>query len=355
MNAFRIARNELRRLSTGTLPKLAMFALVMVPLLYASFYLYANYDPYGRLDKLPAAVFTEDAGAKDSNGAERNVGREVTDELVKSGTFQWHQVSEKDARDGVRDDKYSFAIGIPHDFSKALLSSGNFEPQQATITLTTNDANNYLSGTIAKQVADQVRKTIAEKVGSEAADKFLVGFSTIYGKISEATDGAKQLADGAAKLQTGQHQLADGASQLATGSSSLATGLGTLKSSTASLPSQTQKLADGAGQVADGNQKVASAGSLAASASSDVMGRIDSYRTQLAAKLQESGMPENLKDSILADYDKLRTDANQANGKIQSANGDLQKLSSGARQVSDGAHQLASASPQLANGIAQAS
>ncbi|MGH8921069.1 MAG: hypothetical protein ACRD0H_22505, partial [Actinomycetes bacterium] len=54
LNAFRIALNELRRLSTGTLPKLAMAALVLVPLLYASFYLYANYDPYGRLDKLPA-------------------------------------------------------------------------------------------------------------------------------------------------------------------------------------------------------------------------------------------------------------------------------------------------------------
>lgn len=355
LNAFRIARNELRRLSTGTLPKLAMFALVMVPLLYASFYLYANYDPYGRLDKLPAAVFTEDAGAKDSNGAERNVGREVTDELVKSGTFQWHQVSEKDARDGVRDDKYSFAIGIPHDFSKALLSSGNFEPQQATITLTTNDANNYLAGTIAKQVADQVRKTIAEKVGSEAADKFLVGFSTIYGKISEATDGATKLADGAAKLQTGQHQLADGASQLATGSSSLATGLSTLKSSTAQLPSQTQKLADGAGQVADGNQKIADAASVAASASGDLQSRLDSYRSQLNTQLHDAGLSDSQVNDILSRLDQLRTPVNDANGKIQSANGDVQKLASGARQVSDGAHQLASASPQLASGIAQAS
>lgn len=355
LNAFRIAGNELRRLSTGTLPKLAMFALVMVPLLYASFYLYANYDPYGRLDKLPAAVFTEDAGAKDSSGAVRNVGREVTDELVKSGTFQWHQVSEKDARDGVRDDKYSFAIGIPHDFSKALLSSGNFEPQQATITLTTNDANNYLAGTIAKQVADQVRKTIAEKVGSEAADKFLVGFSTIYGKISEATDGATKLADGAAKLQTGQHQLADGASQLASGSASLATGLGTLKSSTAQLPSQTQKLADGAGQVADGNQKIADAASVAASASGDLQGRLDSYRAQLNTQLHDAGLSNSQVNDILSRLDQLRTPVNDANGKIQSANGDVQKLASGARQVSDGAHQLASASPQLANGIAQAS
>ncbi|MFD5089560.1 YhgE/Pip family protein [Amycolatopsis thailandensis] len=354
MNPVRIAANELRRLSSGTLPKLAMVALVLVPLLYASFYLYANYDPYSRLDKLPAAVFTSDAGAKDSAGAERNVGREVTDELVKSGTFQWHEVSQEEALKGVRNDNYSFAIGIPRDFSTALLSSGNLQPQQATITLTTNDANNYLSGTIAKQVAEQVRKTIAEKVGSEAADKFLVGFSTIYGKIQEAANGASQLADGAGKLKTGQQQLADGANQLASGSSQLATGLGTLKSSTAQLPAQTQKLADGAGQVADGNQKVSDAASLAATASGDIQGKLDGYRTQLAQDLRAAEVPEAKVQEILSRLDTLRSPVDQANTKIQGANSQLVQLASGARQVSDGAHQLASATPQLTSGIAQA-
>ncbi|WP_410660007.1 YhgE/Pip family protein [Amycolatopsis sp. lyj-112] len=354
MNPVRIAANELRRLSSGALPKLAMVALVLVPLLYASFYLYANFDPYSRLDKLPAAVFTADAGTKDDAGAERNVGREVTDELVKSGTFQWHEVSPEEAAKGVRDDTYSFAIGIPRDFSAALLSSGNFQPQQATITLTTNDANNYLSGTIAKQVAEQVRKTIAEKVGSEAADKFLVGFSTIYGKIQEASTGASQLADGAGKLKSGQQQLADGASQLASGSSQLATGLGTLKSSTAQLPAQTRKLADGAGQVADGNQKVADAASLAATASGDIQGKLDTYRTQLAQDLRDAGVPETQVQEILSRLDGLRSPVDQANTKIQTANGQLTQLASGARQVSDGAHQLASATPQLTSGIAQA-
>ncbi|EMD25831.1 YhgE/Pip domain-containing protein [Amycolatopsis azurea] len=354
MNPVRIAANELRRLSSGVLPKLAMVALVLVPLLYASFYLYANYDPYSRLDKLPAAVFTSDAGAKDSAGVERNVGREVTDELVKSGTFQWHEVSQDEALKGVRDDNYSFAIGIPRDFSTALLSSGNLQPQQATITLTTNDANNYLSGTIAKQVAEQVRKTIAEKVGSEAADKFLVGFSTIYGKIQEASTGASQLADGAGKLKTGQQQLADGANQLASGSSQLATGLGTLKSSTAQLPAQTQKLADGAGQVADGNQKVSDAASLAATASGDIQAKLDGYRTQLAQDLRAAEVPEAKVQEILSRLDTLRSPVDQANTKIQGANGQLIQLASGARQVSDGAHQLASATPQLTSGIAQA-
>ncbi|KZB86655.1 YhgE/Pip domain-containing protein [Amycolatopsis regifaucium] len=355
MNPVRIAGNELRRLSSGTLPKLAMVALVLVPLLYASFYLYANFDPYSRLDKLPAAVFTSDAGSKDSAGAERNVGREVTDELVKSGTFQWHEVSPDEAAKGVRDDTYSFAIGIPRDFSAALLSSGNFQPQQATITLTTNDANNYLSGTIAKQVAEQVRKTIAEKVGSEAADKFLVGFSTIYGKTQEAATGASQLADGAGKLKSGQQQLADGASQLASGSSELASGLGSLKSATAQLPAQTQKLASGAGQVADGNQKVADAASLAATASGDIQAKLDGYRTQLAQDLRNAGLPETQVQEILSRLDTLRSPVDQANTKIQGANSQLAQLASGARQVSDGAHQLASATPQLTSGIAQAS
>ncbi|WET77218.1 YhgE/Pip domain-containing protein [Amycolatopsis sp. QT-25] len=354
MNPVRIAANELRRLSAGTLPKLAMVALVLVPLLYASLYLYANYDPYSRLDKLPAAMFTVDAGSKDSAGAERNIGREVTDELVNSGTFQWHETSPGEAAKGVRDDTYSFAIGIPRDFSAALLSSGNLQPQQATITLTTNDANNYLSGTIAKQVAEQVRKTIAEKVGSEAADKFLIGFSTIYGKTQEAATGASQLADGAGELQSGQRQLADGATQLASGSAQLATGLGTLKSSTAQLPAQTKKLADGAGQVADGNQKVAVAASLAATASGDIQAKLDGYRTQLTKDLRDAGVPETGVQEILGRLDQLRSPVDEANTKIQGANTQLTQLASGARQVSDGAHALASATPQLTSGISQA-
>ncbi|MFE0021041.1 YhgE/Pip family protein [Amycolatopsis sp. NPDC059021] len=368
-SAFRIAANELRRLTAGTLPKLAMAALVLVPLLYASFYLYANYDPYGRLDKLPAAVYTSDAGAKDASGKDRNVGREVTDELVNSHTFQWHEVSQDEAAKGVKDGKYSFVIGIPHDFSAALLSVGNFQPQQATITLTTNDSNNYLSGTIAKQVAEQVRKTIAEKVGSEAADRFLVGFSTIYGKIAEASDGARQLADGAARLRGGQQELATGANQLATGSGTLANGLGTLKSSTTSLPSQAKQLADGAGrvadgagQVADGNQKVADAAALAAGASGDIQTKLNGYRTQLAQDLRNAGVPEAKVQEIVAKADQLRSPVDQANTKIQGANGELAKLaagsrqvSNGAQQVSSGAQQLSTAAPQLANGIAQAS
>ncbi|WP_116051636.1 YhgE/Pip family protein [Amycolatopsis palatopharyngis] len=355
MSGIRIALNELRRLTGGVLPKLAVAALILVPLLYASLYLYANYDPYGRLDKLPAAVVTADAGAADAEGDERDIGREVTDELLGSGTFQWHETSAEQAQAGVRDDKYSFAITIPRDFSAALLSSGNFEPRQATITLTTNDANNYLSGTIADQVAEQVRRTIAEKVGSEAADRFLLGFSTIHTKIKEAHGGAMTLADGATELRQGQQQLAGGAQQLASGSTELASGLTTLRQSTAELPAKTRQLAEGASQVAAGNATVAQAGSALAARSSELRDSLDNIDDQLAQRLREGGLSDTEIEHALGVFGQLRQPIDQADAAVQDASAKLTTLADGAQQVSDGAAQLAGATPALVQGIQRAS
>jgi putative membrane protein len=348
MSAFRIALNELRRLSTGTLPKLALLALVLVPLLYASFYLYANHDPYGRLNKLPAAVVVADTGAADQNGSSRNIGREISDELVKSGSFQWHEVSEQEAQSGVRNDKYSFSIGIPRDFSTALLSSGNFQPQQATITLTTNDANNYLSGTIADQVAEQIRKTITEKVGSEAADRFLVGFSTIYGKVQEAATGAAKLADGAGQLRTGQQQLADGAGKLSTG-------LATLKDNTAQLPTKSQELANGASQVSAGDAKIAEVSAALATGSSDLRKNLDNANDKIAQQLRDAGLDETSIQRVLDVLTGLKQPLDSANTKIQQTNGQIAALADGARKVADGAKQLADSTPALVNGISELS
>jgi putative membrane protein len=182
MTSIRIALNERRRQTAGTLPELAMVTAVLIPLLYASFYLYARFDPYSRLDKLSAAVVTSDAGT-DLGGQHRNVGREVSDELVKSGTFQWHEVSAEEALAGSAR-QLLFRHRHPQGLRRRAAVRGNFQPQQATI---------------AQQIAEQVRKTIAEKVGCEAADRFLVGFSTIYGKVAEAVNGAAKLADGPAQ------------------------------------------------------------------------------------------------------------------------------------------------------------
>ncbi|MBK1788494.1 YhgE/Pip family protein [Prauserella cavernicola] len=355
MSPLRIATGELRRLTSGTLPKLAVAALVLVPLLYASLYLYANYDPYGRLDKLPAAIVNADSGAQDGEGQQRELGKQVSDELVSSGSFQWHEVSADRADEGVRDDDYSFTITIPEGFSSALVSSGELDPRQAAITLTTNDANNYLSHTIATQVAEQIRDTIAKQVGEEAANQFLVGFSTIHGRTQEAANGASQLADGAGRLRDGQQELADGAQRLAGGSTQLATGLTTLRGSTESLPEQTRKLADGAGQVATGNTQIATIGSALAERSAQLSSELDGATGQLAQRLRDGGLAEEEVQHALGVVGELRAPLADANGQIQQAAGQLNTLADGSRQVATGAEQLAAAAPELTNGIADAS
>ena len=67
MTAIRLALTELRRVTAGRLPRAALIALVLVPTLYGGLYLYANKDPYGGLERVPAAVVVE-ARAGDAFG-----------------------------------------------------------------------------------------------------------------------------------------------------------------------------------------------------------------------------------------------------------------------------------------------
>ncbi|RZS34929.1 putative membrane protein [Herbihabitans rhizosphaerae] len=366
MSTVRLAITELRRVTSGTLPKLAVLALVIVPLLYGSLYLYANADPYGRLDKIPAAVVVADTGDN---------GRQVADKLRESGAFEWHEVDAAEAESGVRDGRYTFSLTLPQDFSAALASSGNFQPRQGFLTVTTNDANNYLVGTIADKVISEVRKSITSEVGSEAAERFLVGFATIYDKTREAADGATKLADGAVKardgagqlagggheLAAGQRQLydgskrlADGATRAAAGAGELSGGLNTLRDKTKPLPEQTAKLADGARQVAAGNERVAQTGEQVAGAAQTFVDHIGVLDAKIADALRKAGLPEAEVQRVLAQIRPLRGPVDEANGKVQGVAKDLRKLADGAHQVSDGAGKLAAATPALTGGIGQA-
>ena len=56
MTALRLALSELRRLTAGRMPRLAVLAIVLIPTMYASLYLWANHDPYGKLATVQAAL-----------------------------------------------------------------------------------------------------------------------------------------------------------------------------------------------------------------------------------------------------------------------------------------------------------
>jgi putative membrane protein len=377
----RLARSELKRMTGGLLPKLTILALTMVPLLYGAVYLYANWNPYGNLNQIDAALVMEDTGAATSDGGRLQAGQKVADSLVEGHVFNWQPVrSAAEADQGVSEGRYAFALKIPRDFSSNLASPGSFDAaSQAMLNVTTNDANNYLLSTIVDKLTTAVHATVAKEVGAETANQLLTGLGTIHTQMVKAAGGAGTLADGvarlrdgagtlhqgtgqleagAAELYNGEVKLRDGAAQLASGAGQLSGGLAQLKDKTAGLPADSQKLSAGAAQVAAGNAALNTK-------VQDVVGQLQAADTGLRTRVQESNdrlvaagvlTPEQAA-RVLADLDTAAASSpvTDARAKIQADAAQIQQLADGSAAVSAGAARLAAATPALTGAISTAS
>ncbi|KTR51836.1 YhgE/Pip domain-containing protein [Curtobacterium oceanosedimentum] len=379
-----LIRAELARLTATPLARLAFVALMVVPLLYGGAYLWANRDPYAKLDQVPAAIVDQDAGAT-LDGDRVDYGKDVAKEAIDGGDFKWTETTAADARSGVRNGTYDFVVTIPHDFSEHLVSAQGDDPQRAELVMTTADTNSYLASTIAEQAGKTMRTAVAERVGKQAAKTLLVGLADVRDSLGDAVDGAGQLAsgattaaDGASSLATGTQQLSDGAAQLASGTASLpsqtaqlnsgaqqvaagastlASGLQSAQQQTASLPSQTAQLNDGAQRVAAGNAALADEVD-SVSADVDAVQPIDAAAVlaQITANLPEGAtLTQAQQDAItkaVGDVNGAGASAKQTYASTKSA---VDQLRDGSAQVAAGTSALAAASPQLADGIASAS
>ena len=391
MTVLRLARSELKRMTGGLLPKLTILALALVPLLYGAVYLYANWDPYGKLNQIDAALVVQDSGAASADGTRLEAGRTVAESLVDNHVFNWKTVaSAGEADQGVSNGTYAFALKIPQDFSANLASPGSFDTaNQAMLNVTTNDANNYLLGTIVDKLTTAVHATVAKEVGEETANRLLTGFGTIHTQMLKASDGAGQLADGVARLHDGTvtlHQgtgelrtgtaglydgevkLRDGANSLSAGAGQLSGGLSQLQDKTAALPASTRQLADGAAQVAAGNaalnaQVQAIPGQFAAAEQAAQQAAAQSERNRLVAstgRLVTAGvLSKEQAEAVVADVDATAappaSTPSASASKLQAAAAHVQKLADGSAAVSDGAAELAGAAPALSAAVSQAS
>lgn len=242
---------ELRRFRRGLLPKLAVVAMLAIPLLYGALYLWAYWDPTGNLDRLPVALVNADTGAT-RDGEPLRAGDEVVDELLDSDALDWRQVDAEDAAAGVTDGTYYFAVTLPADFSTDIASIGGDTPTAAEIDVTYNDANSYLASTLGRSAMTQIRAAVSATIGEQAADQVLVGLGSARDGFAQASDGALTLTAASGDLSTGAHQVADGATSAADGAATLASGAADLASGAGRLDSGASTLATGAGTLSSG-------------------------------------------------------------------------------------------------------
>ncbi|MDY6997457.1 MAG: YhgE/Pip domain-containing protein [Actinomycetota bacterium] len=226
---------DLKRYSRGLMPRIALITIIVMPLLYGAMYLWAFWNPFAEVNKVPVALVNEDRGAQ-AQGQPVNAGDQVARALLDSGQLDLTEMSAEDAAEGVADGDYYFSITVPPDFSERIASPSGGDPQQAQLQFTFNDANNYLASVIGQNAAREVLNQVNAKIGEQTVGTVLRG-------LTDAGTGLDQAADGAQQLATGLTAANDGAQRLADGAHALSNGLDTASAGAAQLAAGTRQLA----------------------------------------------------------------------------------------------------------------
>ncbi|MFT4298935.1 MAG: YhgE/Pip domain-containing protein [Aeromicrobium sp.] len=369
---------EIARFQRSRLTRVALVAVSIVPLLYGALYVWANADPIGRLDHIQAAVVNHDqvieVTGPDGQTQPVAVGRLLAANLVESdapNNYDWVLTDAADAEAGLADGSYKAVLTIPENLSTAATSTAGdpSEAVQGRLDLRTNDAVNFVNGQIADRILAAASAALNAQVTETYLDHLYLGFSDIKASLSQAADGAGQLAggaqalaDGATQLATGTAQLADGARRLDTGSGQLSNGLDQLRSGTSTLTTDTRQLADGAQQVADGTAQINALVQQVTTTITGNTGQAEQSLATLETTLRD--LAQQCRDAGTADCTPLDAAADQA-ASARAGLGDItiqagqasqqaQALADGAGQVADGNRTLADRVPALVAGIGQA-
>lgn len=264
----RLARFELARFR-GLLPRLALVFVVCVPLLYGAVYLSANWDPYGKVDRLPVALVNEDVGTTYED-QEVRAGDDLVSSLQEQDTFAYEVTDAGAAARGLSDGDYFMTVTIPRTFSADLVSGAGDEPRRAEVQLRRDDANGFVVGSITARAEDAIELgvdasaidsyfgAVFDNLGtirdgmSDAAD----GAAQLETGLADAEDGAGQLVDGADQAGSGATSLSEGAAELASGATGASAGATSLDEGLGELESGAGDLAKGADQVSDGTQQL---------------------------------------------------------------------------------------------------
>ncbi|GIT79682.1 membrane protein [Leifsonia sp. LS1] len=396
--------SDFKRYYRGRMPRLALIVIILMPLMYGALYLWAFYNPFGHVDKIPVAIINLDQGTT-VKGEQLEVGTQVVKGLIESKQLDLHETSEKAGVDGLAHGKYYFTITLPKDFSASVASAATDDPRSAGLQFTYNDSNNYLSTVIGQDAAEQVINTVSAEVGQQMFENVLQGVKGAIPKIKAAVASVDELNSGMQTANSGAQELASNLVTAKEGSAQLSSAIDELDDKVQSAIGKVNTAVATSGISSDEIRQIvaridantnAIAGALdrvasaQASAQSQLQGIIDelassddpaeqALATRLSSvqesftKAQLSQEVSGLFDAIHSDVDRLATEFNNPQSRVNvvlraveggavqrdlaTASSDSSQLRSGADtlssglvQLSDGANQLASGTTQLAGG-----
>lgn len=225
--------------------RIALVFLLVVPLIYAGFFLAGYWNPYGRLDQLPVAVVNLDEGSM-MDKKPIHAGNDFVGELKKNKDLNFKFVSSSEAEQGLKNGRYYMIVTIPKDFSYKVATLMDDHPQPAQLLYKVNPGKNYVASQISSTATEEMKTKIANSITKSYADG-------VFSKLQELAKGLKKAGDGAQRLNQGITNASNGMVQLSEGIHHLKNGADQLKNGSNQLSSGQQELNQGMDRIKNGS------------------------------------------------------------------------------------------------------
>ncbi|MBP0724462.1 YhgE/Pip domain-containing protein [Bacillus sp. RG28] len=351
-------KNEWVHLFKDTKLLISIIVILFVPTLYSGTYLWANWDPYGKLERLPVAVVNEDKPVT-YKGTNYAIGNDLVSELKKDKSFKWQFVNKKKADKGIENNKYYFGIYIPSDFSKNATTLSSANPKPLELDYKVNVGSNFIASQIGRSGVDKIRTKLSQNLSKNYAQVFMGNLLTIGKDLKSASQGSNeittglsklstgtqdmisgmqkqsapisQLADGTKKLSDAASQLSKGADQLSTGMTQVDSGLNTLSNTLYSLNYSSNQLISGVNPLSYGSKQL----------DQSIMGL-------------EKNHPELMKDPSIQQINTISKNLigglSEVNSNLTKFNEGLTKTAQSSKTLNQGTHTVTTKLKDISNG-----
>ncbi|GGD51129.1 YhgE/Pip domain-containing protein [Paenibacillus nasutitermitis] len=222
----------------------SLFGVMCIPVLYSGMYLWAFWDPYAHIEKIPVAVVNEDRPVE-YEGKTYAIGNDLTEELKKDHSFAWAFVSRALAEQGLGSHEYYFSIMIPEDFSRRATTLTANQPTPLELHVVTNEGLNYSVSKIGQSGVEEIRQKLSNQLSENYA-------AALFLELAQLKDGLQKASGGAADLHDGLQELSSGTAELLVGIKGRQDALRKLDEGGASLKAAAAKLSSGSAALAKG-------------------------------------------------------------------------------------------------------
>jgi putative membrane protein len=328
-------KNELLAVIHNRKMLIAVIGVITIPLLYSGTFLWAFWNPYAHLDRMPVAIVNQDQGAT-YKGKKIEMGHDLVENLKKKQSFNWKFVSTEKANDGLKKQKFYIKIEIPKDFSKNATTLQSAQPKKLKLIYTPNEGFNYLSSKIGDSAIEKIKEAVSGEVTKTYAESMLANVKGIATGLDKASTGAGSLYTGIKNAKDGSGALKSGIESAKSGSIKLSNGANSVNAGAIKIKQNLEILA--------GKSITFSKGLADASTGS---GKLQNGIEQFDQGLSQM---KDGQSQLLNGAEKSKVGAKQLSDGLNSIVTKLSDLQNGSNQLAAGTKQLSSSVEQWSNG-----